>query len=135
MPDVWDKVIACLMAASDAGTWAFWLENFNCVHPDHSIEEIDNPRQFAYANYLAAKSLYCAHKEKMDYWMKLVSKLDQIHRGYELFAAMQKAVEQETQQQFEEQFLNIEELTGYWEGDEYLALPTSNDVEFDSNSF
>lgn len=140
LEETWVQVITLLKAAEDAGKWAFWRERFGCTHPDHNTEEIDNPARFACANFFAAKHVYCVHKEAMD---KLADDIDQgnvISYPYktehlQLFYAMKRVVEEEMAAQLEEQILNNEEPTGYWEGDEYLPMPESNDIEFDLNSY
>jgi hypothetical protein len=139
---LWVMIITCLKAASDAGTWAFWRERFACTHPNHNIEEINNPTQFAYANFHAAKGLYCHHKEELDRYSALQQNNICTATGFvprqaeiELFEAMKRVVEEEMVAQLEEQILNSEESTGYWEGDEYLALPESNNVELDQDSY
>lgn len=140
--EMWNMIITCLRAASDAGTWAFWRERFACTHPDHNIEEIDNPTQFAYANFHAAKGLYCHHKDELDRYLEAERSDVCKATGFmpkksdvELFDAMKRVVEEEMAMQLEEQILNAEEPQGYWEGDEYLPLPESNDIEFDPNSY
>lgn len=138
----WRMIVTCLRAASDAGTWAFWRERFKCTHPDHNTEEIDNPTQFAYANFHAAKSLYCIHKDELDRELEIHRSNACKATGFmpkksevELFDAMKRVVEEEMVAQLEKQMLNAEEPQGYWEGDEYLPLPESNDIEFDPNSY
>lgn len=148
--ETWISIITALKGASEAGTWAFWRERFQCTHPDHNIEEIDNPAQFAYANWFAAKHVYLIHKEEID---KLANEIrDGVVISYpgktedcELFFAMKRVVEEEVEQEFEEQILKEEimerdpnldedeqyvaETEGHWEGDDFLA----EDEEFDDD--
>lgn len=140
--ETWISIVTALKGASEAGTWAFWRERFQCTHPDHNPEEVDNPAQFAYANWHAAKHVYLIHKEEMDKYaneMKDGTLLSYPGKTQdcEMFFAMKRVVEEEVEQEFEEQILKEEimkpdpnldedeqyvaETEGHWDGDDFLA--------------
>ena len=112
--ELWQMITTALKAASDAGKWAFWRERFNSNHPESvRFEEIENPTQFAMANWFAAKGLYCMHKDILDKHYELLSE-GQITsypgktEECEFFAAMRRVVEEDMSQQLEDQILKEE---------------------------
>lgn len=133
--ELWVMITTALKAASDAGTWAFWRERFNTNHPEHvRNQEIMNPAQFAYANWHAAKHVYCANKEIMD--KHLHEKVNgEAYPGMtvqiEFFIAMKRVVEEEMERELEQQILKEDEmpmLKTKWEDDEYL-IEDENELE------
>lgn len=145
--EVWTSIITCLKGAEEAGTWAFWRERFSTNHPQHNEEEIDNPAQFAYANWHAAKYLYCLHKDEMD---SLYNKYQQEKivnwQHLDLFKAMAKVCKEEVAEQLEQHILKEKQVEqqsdfddiherspqeGIWEEDEFLPDPDSEFVDED----
>jgi hypothetical protein len=125
LEDLWISITTALKAASDAGTWAFWRERFNTNHPDHiRHQEIENPQQFAYANWIAAKHIYCLHKDDLDKYLKYKQN-GEAYPGLsvqaDFFIAMKRTVEDEMTKELEEQLLKEEEVNTKWENDEYLV--------------
>ena len=125
LEDLWVSITTALKAASDAGTCAFWRERFNSNHPDHiRQQEIENPQQFAYANWVAAKHLYCAHKDDLDKYLKYKESGESypgLPGQVDFFIAMKRTVEDEMARELEEQLLKEEEVSIKWENDEYLV--------------
>jgi hypothetical protein len=148
--DLWIMVTTALKAASDAAAWAFWRERFNTNHPDNiRQEEIVDPAQFAYANWVAAKHVYCSHRDELDKYLeyKMTSEpYPGATMQIEFFIAMKRTVEKEMQDEMEKTLteenamgrvknleidLSGEEIDedeqyvretnpGTWDGDEYV---------------
>ena len=132
--ELYRMIVGALRSASDAGTWAFWRERFNVNHPDHiKNKEIENPTQFARVNFLAAKHLYCSNKDILDSYHSTqdskVRGLGESTSNYEFFNAMKQAIEAEMTEQLEQTLTHVEP-EGYWEGDEYLSKPNSDDIDW-----
>lgn len=109
--ELWIMVTTALKAASDAGKWAFWRERFNTNHPEQvRFEEIDNPTQFAMANWFAAKHLYCIHKDVLDKHHESIKCVPYpgASEESEYFVALKKVVDEEMSQQLEDQILKEE---------------------------
>lgn len=138
LEDLWISITTALKAASDASTWAFWRERLGCNHPDHIKQrEIVDPQQFAYANWIAAKHIYCLHKDDLDKYLKY--KTDgEAYPGLsvqvDFFIAMKRTVEDEMAKELEEQLLKEEEMNTKWENDEYL-VDEELDLEDDDLDF
>lgn len=149
----WTSITTALKAASDAGTWAFWRERFNTNHPDHiRNEEIENPTQFAYANWIAAKHVYCKSKDEMDkhchYLTHECDPYPGISQQVEFFMAMKSVVDKEMEVEMEKVLLDeveeleqepteeldedeqyVRETEGTWEGDEYVGIGDDEELE------
>lgn len=108
LEDLWVSITTALKAASDAG-WAFWRERFNANHPEHIRNQvIENPERFAQANLLAAKHIYCLHKDDLDKYLKY--KIEgEAYPGLsvqvDFFIAMKRVVENEMTEELEKQLL------------------------------
>lgn len=112
--ELWISVTTCLKSASQAASWAFWRERFNTNHPENiRQQEIEDPAQFAYANWVAAKHVYCANKEALDNYLKFLM-YERAYPGLsqevELFIAMRKTVEKEVDEQLEQHILKENDM-------------------------
>ena len=100
-----EAIIVCLQEASDAGSWAFWRSRFNSNHPEHvQREEIENPEQYAKANFYAAKHVYCNNMEELDklYATRMAQPVPVNAPQYALFRAMVQVVKDEMDSKMEE---------------------------------
>lgn len=136
--DAFISIVTALKAVEDANKWIMWRDVFGYYHPSHNPKEIDNLERWQYANFCAAKHVYCHFKEDIDRYCKenYTHGFCRQHDVYqfELLSALRHLLEREMNDQLESQILINEELQGYWEGDEYLPLPDSN-IELDLNSY
>ena len=132
--DDWTSVVTALKAASEAGMYAFWRERFGTNHPQHPTDEIDNPTQYAYANWIAAKHVYIINKDALDkqcnYLKNDCEPLRGITEQVELFIAMRRVVIEEMNREIET-LLTTEEtmpVNTKWKDDQYL-LDEEEDLE------